>query len=97
MPFVVLTQQEVSLLRKQQDNLFSQYLIYLKYYTNHAKGKQTDFTGKQFLSACGYSNKSHSYLNRLNDYNKILIQHQIVKIEKYRDELGHTRNRYKGL
>lgn len=96
-PFVRLTREEVLLLRDQKDNLFSQYYIYLKYYCGFSKDRTTDFTGKQFFSACGYSTKSNSYLNRLNGYNKLLTDKQIIKIEPYRDELGHTRNRYSFL
>lgn len=93
-PFVRLTKDDVSLIREMKDNLFSQYYIYLKYYCGFSKDGTTNFTGKQFLSACGYSTKSNKYLNRLNDYNKLLTNKKIIKIEKYRDELGHTRNRY---
>ena len=96
-PFVRLTNSEVSLLREQKDNLFSQYFVYLKYYCGFSKDGTTDFTGKQFFSACGYSTKSNSYLNRLNKYNELLTDKQIIKIEPYRDELGHTRNRYSFL
>lgn len=94
-PFVVLNSKEVLLIRTIDDNLFSLYLLYVKYYVGFGKNNQTDFTGKQFLTACGYCERSNSYLNRLNDYNKILVSNGIITIEKYRDDLGHTRNRYK--
>lgn len=94
-PFVVISDNEAELIKKQKDNLFSVYLLYVKYYIGHTKSKETDFTGRQFLSACGYCDKSNSYLDKLTKYNKILTENNIIKIEKYRDDLGHTRNRYK--
>lgn len=92
--FVRLTAEEVSLIREIGNNLFAKYLIYLKYYCGYAKDKKTDFTAQQFLSACGYSINSNKTLSQISEYNNLLVSRGIVKIEKYRDELGHTRNRY---
>lgn len=92
--FVMLTAAEVSLIRKYNDNLFAKYFIYLKYYCGHSKNKKSDFTAKQFLMACGYSTVSNSYVSKISDYNRILLDNDIIRIEKYCDELGHTRNRY---
>lgn len=92
--FVRLTAEEVSLIREIGNNLFAKYLIYLKYYCGYAKDKKTDFTAQQFLSACGYSVNSNKTLSQISEYNNLLVSRGIVKIEKYRDELGHTRNRY---
>ena len=92
--FVRLTADEVKLLRDNDDNLLSKYLIYLKYYCGYTKDKKTDFTAKQFLSACGYSTKSNKLLNLIGSYNNLLVRSGLIKIESYRDELGHTRNNY---
>ncbi len=95
--FVKLTAEEVSLLKEKKDNLLSHYLIYLKYYCGYTKDKKTDFTAIQFLSACGYSIKSKQNFDRVSSYNKLLTEKGMIKIEKYRDELGHTRNKYSFL
>ena len=92
--FVRLSADEVKLIRDKDDNLFTKYLIYIKYYCGYTKDNKTDFTAKQFLSACGYSTNSKNYLNRLNDYNKELVRLGLLKIESWRDDLGHTRNNY---
>ena len=94
--FVRLSAEEVNLFREKNDNLFTTYYIYLKYYCGFTNNN-TDFTAKQFLSACGYSIKSKDTLDRIAEYNKLLSAKNIIKIEKYRDELGHTRNRYSFL
>lgn len=92
--FVRLTAEEVSLIREVNTNLFAKYLIYLKYYCGYTKTRKTDFTATQFLSACGYSVKSNKTLDTISKYNGLLVDRGLIKIEKYRDELGHTRNRY---
>ena len=92
--FVRLTADEVSLIREVNTNLFAKYLIYLKYYCGYTKDKKTNFTAQQFLIACGYSAKSNATLDTISRYNGLLADRGIIKIEKYRDELGHTRNRY---
>lgn len=92
--FVRLTADEVMLIREVRDNLFTKYLIYLKYYCGYSKDNKTDFTAKQFLTACGYSVNSNSMFDKLSQYNELLVSKGIIKIKKYRDELGHTRNIY---
>ena len=94
--FVRLSAEEVKLIREKNDNLFTTYYIYLKYYCGFTNNN-TDFTAKQFLSACGYSTNSNDTLDRIAEYNKLLSAKEIIKIEKYRDELGYTRNRYSFL
>lgn len=91
---VRLTADEVSLIREVNTNLFAKYLIYLKYYCGYTKGNKTDFTAQQFLSACGYSGKSNATLDTISRYNSLLVNRGLIKIEKFRDDLGHTRNRY---
>ena len=91
--FVRLTSEEVELIFKVNDNLFSKYLIYIKYYCGYANNK-SDFTAKQFLSTFGYSELSNSYISKVSLYNSILVDNNIIEINKYRDELGHTRNIY---
>lgn len=95
-PFVKLTAEEVALLRtvKESQNLFCQYLIYLKYYCGYSKTKKTDFTAKQFLSAFGYSTKSNNYISKISSYNTLLQNNGFIRIEPYTDDLGHTRNVY---
>ena len=93
-PFVMLTAAEVKLIREIEDNLFAKYLIYLKYYCGFTKDKKNDFTAKQFLAACGYSTSSNDYVSKVSEYNGILLANGIIRIEKYTDELGQTRNRY---
>lgn len=92
--FVRLTADEVSLIREVNTNLFAKYLIYLKYYCGYTRDKQTDFTAQQFLSTCGYSTKSNSTLDQISTYNRLLVDRGIITIQRFRDELGHTRNRY---
>ena len=92
--FVRLSAEEVSLIKEINDNLFAKYLIYLKYYCGYARDKKTDFTAQQFLSACGYSVKSNKTLSQISNYNGLLVDRGIIKIQKTRDELGHTRNIY---
>lgn len=95
--FVKLTAEEVRLLKEKNDNLLSHYLIYLKYYCGYTKDNKTDFTAKQFLSASGYSIKSKQNFDRISSYNKLLTEKGLIRIEKYRDELGYTRNKYSFL
>lgn len=95
-PYIRLTQEEVKLIIDEvdeQNSLFAKYLIYMKYYCGLTKNN-TDFTAEQFLSACGYSTKSNDYKSRISQYNIILEKAKIIKIERYRDSLGHSRNRY---
>ena len=92
--FIRLTADEVSLIREVNTNLFAKYLIYLKYYCGYSRDNKTDFTAQQFLSACGYSVKSNATLDTISRYNGLLVDRGIIKIEKYRDDKGHTRNRY---
>lgn len=96
--FVKLTAAEVCFLRDQKkDNLLAQYFLYMKYYCGFSKTGKTDFTAQQFLIACGYSVKSKTNFDRLSKYNCLLEEKKFIKIEKYRDELGHTRNKYSFL
>ena len=91
--FVRLTADEVNLIREVDTNLFAKYLIYIKYYCGYTNNS-TDFTAQQFLQACGYSTKSNTTLDTLSKYNSLLVNRGFIKIQKFRDELGHTRNRY---
>lgn len=94
--FVRLTAAEVMLIRKQNkdQNLLAEYLIYMKYYCGFSKSKETDFTAKQFLTACGYSTKAKTNFDRLTGFNSLLVQNGIIKIKKWTDDAGHTRNTY---
>ena len=94
-PFIVLTQEEVQLLKQYNDNLLCKYLIYTKYYCGYSKNKVQDFTASQFLVACGYASNSNSNKDKISSYNTILSKSGFLQIESYRDNLGHKRNRYK--
>lgn len=91
--FVKLSQKEVDLILETDEELFSKYLMYLKYYASISSSKKTDPTAKQFLAATGYSVKS-SYDSKLSEYNRKLTDREIVKIDKSRDNNGHERNSY---
>lgn len=95
-PFVQLTKQQVAVLKQQKDNLLCKYVIYLAYYCGIAKkaGKPQDFTTKQFLAACGYSNTSNSYLGKISGFNSLLVREKIIGITYKRDSLGYCRNIY---
>ena len=92
--FVMLTNREVEFLLEHKDNLLVKYFLYMKHFCGlGAVGKQ-DFTAKQFLTYCGYSNNSNSYLSKVSSYNRLLVDNGFIKIDKYKDEKGHTRNTY---
>ena len=95
-PFVSFTSFEVSMMKQQNDTLFCKYVAYLKYYCGYAKDKTQNFTGKQFLAACGYCDSSNHYLDKLSTFNSVLVSNGIISIERYR-EAGHSRNRYRYL
>lgn len=63
--FVRLTEKEVRLILLKKDNLFAKYLVYTKYYCGYTKNR-TDFTARQFLSACGYATSSNDYLSKVS-------------------------------
>ena len=92
--FVMLTKREVDFLIEKKDNLLAKYYLYLKHFCGlGAVGKQ-DFTIKQFLKYCGYSDKSNSYVSLVSSYNTLLVENGFIKIEQHTDEKGHTRNCY---
>lgn len=92
--FVVLSDKEVDFLLQEKDNLLIKYYLYIKYYCGKTKGIKQDFTIKQFLNSCGYSDKSNNYISKVSYYNKLLQDKGFIRIEQYRDNLGHTRNCY---
>lgn len=79
-PFVVLTDKEVMLLREKNDLLLCRYLMYVKYYCGYSKSKTTDFTQEQFLIACGYSPNSNGNKDKLSYYNELLTDKSILRI-----------------
>ena len=91
-----LTENEVKLLQAQNDNLLCKYYIYMKYYCSLAQlaGTKQDFTAKQFLASIGYSINSNSQLDKISGYNSLLKEKGLISIDTYRDDQGHTRNRY---
>lgn len=92
--FVMLTEDEVKLLREQKKNLLCKYLIYIKYYCGFSGNNSTDFTANQFLLACGYSIKSQEIKDTLSSYNKLLVNRGIIEIQRFLDD-GMRRNIYK--
>lgn len=95
-PFVSVSAGEVRILRKYKEHneLLPKYYLYIKYYCGYNKKKHyIDTTAKQVLSAIGYCSNS-SYLSLLPTYNKILISCGLIRIDSYRDNLGHLRNKY---
>lgn len=92
-PFVRLSTYEIHALEQYNDSLLYRYYIYIKYFCGYSKEKKTDFTAKQFLSACGYSTVS-SYIQKVSQYNSILKKAGMVDIKSFTDEKGHKRNIY---
>ena len=99
-PFVCLTDKEVSFLRKYKEqkkrnyNLLCKYLMYCKYY---ATLKESDYTIKQFLHACGLDkdNNATSYESVVAGFNTLLADSGFITIRRVRDSLGHIRNFYR--
>ena len=92
--FVVLSEKEADLLLDKDDILLAKYLLYLKYFCGYSKSKKINTTAKQFLLACGYSTNSNDYISRISEFNRLLVDQGIIKIEKYRDDNGNERNSY---
>lgn len=95
--YVVLNENEVNFLLEQNENLLSVYYIYLKYYCGKSKNKTTDNTISQFLETSGYCDTSGVNKEKIGVYNRLLEQNKLIKIERYKDDLGYNRNRYKIL
>lgn len=95
-PFVMLTDKQVSFLKKQKDKLLCKYFVYLAYYCrlSATTGTAQDFTAKQFLSSIGYCATSNKNLDKVSGFNCLLVSNELIKITKFRDETGHTRNIY---
>ena len=94
-PFIVLSAAEYEFLTNTKDNLLVQYFFYLRYYCGLSKSGRTDSTAKQFLTACGYSVSSGSYLSKIAGYNSLLSSTGYLTIKKTRDENGRERNEYR--
>lgn len=92
--FVVLTKREIDFLIDKKDNLLAKYYLYLKHFCGRGAVGTQDFTIKQFLKYCGYSDKSNSYVSLVSSYNTLLVENGFIMIENYTDEQGHTRNCY---
>ena len=92
--FVMLTKREIDFLIDKKDNLLAKYYLYLKHFCGRGTVGTQDFTIKQFLRYCGYSDKSNSYVSLVSSYNTLLVENGFIKIEQHTDEKGHTRNCY---
>ena len=92
--FVVLTKREIDFLIDKKDNLLAKYYLYLKHFCGRGAVGTQDFTIKQFLKYCGYSDKSNSYVSLVSSYNTLLVENGFIRIENYTDEQGRTRNCY---
>lgn len=95
-PFIIIDSQEADKLIEQGDSLLASYYCYLKYYCGLASkiGRVQDFTARQFLSTVGLSSDNHNNLSRVSQYNRILTELGMIKIDKYRDINGYERNIY---
>ena len=91
--FIVLTDDEVSMLIQNNDNLLCKYYCYLKYFCGFTKSKEIDTTANQFLFASGYQN-SGRYKTKLSEYNTMFAAQGYINIRKYRDNNGYWRNCY---
>lgn len=92
--FITISEKECSFLLANNNNLLCKYFAYIKYYCGYNKGKGTDFTAEQFLSAIGYSSKSGNNKQKLSLYNGLLLDNGLVNIAVYRDSKGKKRNLY---
>lgn len=92
--FVMLTKREIDFLIDKKDNLLAKYYLYIKHFCGRGTVGTQDFTLKQFLKYCGYSDKSNSNVSKVSSYNSLLVDNGFIRIEKYTDEQGHTRNCY---
>lgn len=92
--FVMLTKREIDFLIDKKDNLLAKYYLYLKHFCGRGAVGTQDFTIKQFLKHCGYSDKSNSYVSLVSSYNTLLVENGFIRIDNYTDGQGHTRNCY---
>lgn len=95
--FIMLTNREVEFLIMQKDNLLIKYYLYIKHFCGHGSYGIQDYTIKQFLNYIGYSDKSNSYISRISDYNRLLVENGFIKIEQFIDDKGRIRNSYQLL
>lgn len=95
-PFIILTDKEADFLIDKGDRLLTSYYCYIKYYCKLAEyaGRTQDFTAKQFLQAVGLSTNNHNNLSKISSYNTLLTNEGLIKITKFRDQLGRERNVY---
>lgn len=88
--FVILTNREIEILLNYSNELIIYYL-YIKHYCGNGNN---DFTAKQFLLFINKSIQNGNNYTLLSNYNKILVQNQLIKIETYRDYNKKIRNIY---
>ena len=92
--FVVLNEQETTMILNQGDNFLATYYLYLKYYCGYSRSKKIDTTAKQFLAACGYAITSGSYISKVSECNTFLSKNGYITITKFKDNNGYERNCY---
>lgn len=90
--FITIQRKNIDILLQYDNNLLCKYYFYIVYYCG--KSKTTDFTAKQFLQSSGYTTNSNNYISKLSEFNGILLAHNMIKIQKYKDTNGHERNLY---
>lgn len=90
--FITIQRNNIDVLLQYDNNLLCKYYFYIVYYCG--KSKTTDFTAKQFLQSSGYTTNSNNYISKLSEFNGILLAHNMIKIQKYKDTNGHERNLY---
>lgn len=94
--FIIISNKEADKLIELGDSSLASYYCYLKYYCGLATkiGKPQDFTAKQYLNAVGLSVDNHNNYSKVSSYNTILSNANMIKIDKFRDDMGNERNRY---
>ena len=90
--FITIQKNNIDVLLQYDNNLLCKYYFYIVYYCG--KSKTTDFTAKKFLQSSGYTTNSNNYISKLSEFNGILLAHNMIKIQKYKDTNGHERNLY---
>lgn len=92
--FVVLSQQEYDYLNQQTEELMIRYYLYIKYYCGKSRSGSSDFTTIQFLQASNKGEASGANYTKISAYNKSLSDANLIRIEHFRDNNGHLRNKY---
>ena len=91
--FIILTDREIDLLLRENNDLLTKYYLFMKYSCGFSGKNKADFTANQFFEACNYSKKAGNYKSLLCDFNNLLVKEKLISISKFRFD-GHERNSY---